>query len=256
VIDPRAVVDPTAQVASDVDIGAYSIVGADVEVGSGTWIGPHVVVQGPTRIGRDNRIFQFASIGEIPQDRKSGGEVTRLEIGDRNTIREYCTINRGTAQDAGVTRIGDDNWIMAYVHIAHDCVIGNSIVFANSASLAGHVEVGDYSVLGGFVLVHQFCSIGAHSFCAMGSGIIRDVPPYVLVAGNPAHPRGINHEGLRRCNFDADTILAVRRAYKLLYRSNLPLGEALMSLRDLAKGHEEVGVMADFLERSRRSVIR
>ncbi len=252
-IDPRAVVDPTAQVAPDVDIGAYSIVGADVKVGSGTWIGPHVVVQGPTRIGCDNRIFQFASIGEIPQDRKYGGEVTRLEIGDRNTIREYCTINRGTAQDAGVTRIGDDNWIMAYVHIAHDCVIGNSIVFANSASLAGHVEVGDNSVLGGFVLVHQFCSIGAHSFCAMGSGINRDVPPYVLVAGNPAHPRGINYEGLRRCKFGTDTILAVRRAYKLLYRSNLPLAEALLALRELAK---EVAVMADFLERSRRSVIR
>lgn len=193
-IDPRAIIDPKAELAADVHIGAFSIIGPEVVIGAGTWVGPHVVVNGPTRIGRDNKIFQFSSLGEMPQDKKYQGEPTLLEIGDRNVIREFCTLNRGTAQGGGVTRIGHDNWIMAYVHLAHDCLIGNQTIFANNASLAGHVVVEDQVILGGFTQVHQFCTLGAHSFTAFGSGIAKDVPPYVMVAGHPAAPHGLNVE--------------------------------------------------------------
>jgi UDP-N-acetylglucosamine acyltransferase len=250
VIDPRAAIDPRAQLAVDVTVGPFSVIGADVEIGAGTWIGPHVVIQGPTRIGRDNRIYQFASLGEIPQDKKYGGEPTRLEIGDRNTIREYCTLNRGTVQDTGTTRIGDDNWIMAYVHIAHDCQVGSRTVFANGASLAGHVQVGDDAVLGGFVLVYQFCRIGAHSFCGFACGVNQDVPPFVTVAGYRAEPRGINAEGLKRRGFSPEEIRAVKRAYKAVYRSQLPLGEAIEQVRALAAEFPRLHLLADFLATS------
>jgi len=191
-IDPRAIIDPGAKIAADVTVGPYTVIGADVEIEAGTWIGPHVVIRGPTRIGRENRIFQFSSLGDEPQDKKYAGEDTLLEIGDRNLFREHVTVNRGTVQGGGVTRIGGDNWIMVGVHIAHDCVVGNHTIFANNASLAGHVTVEDHVILGGFTLVHQFCALGAHSFTAMGSVIPKDVPPYVLVSGHMARPYGLN----------------------------------------------------------------
>jgi UDP-N-acetylglucosamine acyltransferase len=256
VIDGRATVHPSARVAQDASIGPYSVIGADVEIGAGTWIGPHVVVQGPTRIGPNNRIFQFASVGDIPQDKKYNGERTLLEIGARNVIREYCTINRGTVQGGGITRIGDDNWIMAYVHIAHDCQVGSHTVFANGASLAGHVQVADHAVLGGFTLVFQFCRLGAHCFCAMASAIDKDVPPFVTVAGHMARPRGINTEGLRRRGFSSEVIGTLRRAYKVVYRSSLTASQAIHRLRQLAAECSEVGLMASFLEQSSRGIVR
>ncbi len=255
-IDARAVIDPTAKVAATATIGAYSIIGPDVEIGDNTVIGPHVVVNGPTRIGRDNKIFQFASIGEAPQDKKYGGEPTRLEIGDRNVIREYVTINRGTVQDVGVTRIGNDNWIMAYVHIAHDCQIGNNTIFSNNASLAGHVHIDDWAILGGFTLVHQFCKIGAHCFTAMNSVINMDVPPFIMVSGHMAKPHGLNSEGLKRRNFSAAALTALRRAYRILYRSNLTLAQAIEQLKDLSRQHTEVAAMVEFLEKSARGIVR
>ncbi|MFA7095417.1 MAG: acyl-ACP--UDP-N-acetylglucosamine O-acyltransferase [Gammaproteobacteria bacterium] len=255
-IDPRAIVDPGARLAEDVTVGPYTIIGADVEIGAGTWIGPHVVINGPTRIGRDNKIYQFASIGECPQDKKYAGEPTRLEIGDRNVIREYATLNRGTVQGGGVTRVGNDNLIMAYVHIAHDCQVGNGTVFANAASLAGHVTVGDMAILGGFAIVHQFCRIGAHCFCAMGSAINRDVPPYVTVSGHMAEPHGINSEGLKRRGFSPQTIQQIRRMYKLIYKSKLRLEEALEQARPLAAECPEVALMLDFIESSARGIVR
>ncbi|MBI5463203.1 MAG: acyl-ACP--UDP-N-acetylglucosamine O-acyltransferase, partial [Gammaproteobacteria bacterium] len=205
-IDPRAVIDPTAELADDVSVGPYAVIGPDVQIGAGTVIGPHAVINGPTRIGRNNHIFQFASVGDAPQDKKYKGEPTRLEIGDGNTIREFVTINRGTVQDEGVTRIGDDNWIMAYVHIAHDCQVGSHTIFANNASLAGHVRIEDYVILGGYTLVHQFCALGVHSFTAFSSGIAKDVPPYVMVGGFAAEPHGLNTEGLKRRGFAPETI--------------------------------------------------
>lgn len=255
-IDPRAVIDPAARLADDVSVGAFTIIGPDVDIGAGTWIGPHAVINGPTRIGRDNRIYQFASVGEAPQDKKYAGEATRLEIGDRNLIREFVTINRGTVQDAGVTRIGDDNWIMAYVHIAHDCRVGNQVIFSNNASLAGHVRVDDYAILGGFTLVHQFCAIGAHAFCAFGSGIKKDVPPFVIVDGSPARPRGLNTEGLKRRGFTDRAQQALRRAYKTLYRSNLSLQEALVELQGMAQEQEEVAQLVSFIEQQTRGIVR
>lgn len=255
-IDPHALVDAAAQVAPDVVVGPYTIIGADVEIGEGTWIGPHVVIRGPTRIGRDNRIYQFASIGEASQDKKYAGEPTRLEIGDRNVIREFCTIHRGTVQDEGITRIGDDNWIMAYAHIAHDCVVENRTVFSNGASLAGHVHMGDDTILGGFTLVHQFCRIGAYSFCAMGSGVRQDVPPYVMVAGNPAKPHGINTEGLKRRGFSAAEIQAVRRAYKALYKSQLRLDDAIVRIQALAAQFPCIRILVDFLTSTTRGIVR
>ncbi len=255
-IDPRAVIDPSAKIAANATVGAFSIVGADVEIGENTVVGPHVVIKGPTRIGRDNQIFQFASIGDAPQDKKYNGEPTRLEIGDRNVIREYVTINRGTVQDVGVTRIGNDNWIMAYVHIAHDCQIGNNTIFSNNASLAGHVHIDDWAILGGFTLVHQFCKVGAHCFTAMNSVINMDVPPYVMVSGHMATPHGLNSEGLKRRGFSADSLTALRRAYRILYRSNLTLAHAIEQLKDLAKQCAEVSVLVSFLEKSSRGIVR
>ncbi|MEN8205968.1 MAG: acyl-ACP--UDP-N-acetylglucosamine O-acyltransferase [Pseudomonadota bacterium] len=255
-IDATAVIDAGAEIADDVSIGPYSVIGANAVIGTGTCIGPHVVITGHTRIGRDNTVFQFASIGADPQDKKYGGEPTRLEIGDRNTIREFVTINRGTAQDEGVTRLGDDNWIMAYVHIAHDCQVGNQTIFANNASLAGHVTIGDYVILGGFTLVHQFCSLGAHSLTAFGTGISMDVPPYVTVGGSPASPHGLNMEGLRRRGFPAETRKVLKQAYRTLYRENLPLQDAIAVLKGKVDDCAELGVLVSFLENQTRGIVR
>jgi len=255
-IDARAVIDPSARISDHVTIGPFSVIGANVEIDAGTWIGPHVVIRGPTRIGKENRIYQFASIGDDPQDKKYDGEPTVLEIGNRNVFREYCTINRGTVQGGGITRVGHDNWIMVGVHIAHDCIIGNSTIFANNASLAGHVTIDDHTILGGFTLVHQFCTIGAHCFTAMGSVIAKDVPPYLLVSGHMAKPYGLNVEGLKRRGFSATTLGSLRRAYKILYKSTLPLKEALEQLREMSNECPEVGYMATFVEKSARGIIR
>ncbi|HJT97925.1 MAG TPA: acyl-ACP--UDP-N-acetylglucosamine O-acyltransferase [Rhodanobacteraceae bacterium] len=255
-IHPSALIDPGAKLGNNVSIGAFCVIGAGVEIGDGTWIGPHVVIEGPTKIGRDNRIWQFASLGAAPQDKKFHGEASTLEIGDRNVIREFVTFNRGTDDGGGVTRIGNDNWLMAYVHLAHDCIVGNNVIFANAASLAGHVVVDDWVILGGFTLVHQFCQIGAHAFTSMGSIINRDVPPYVTVAGSFAEPKGINSEGLRRRGFDSDRILSIKRAYRTLYKSGLPLAEAREELARAADGAPDVKLMLDFIERSQRSLVR
>jgi UDP-N-acetylglucosamine acyltransferase len=256
VIDARAVVSPQARLAPDVTVGPFSVIGADVELGPRTVIGPHAVIHGPTTMGADNRVFQFASLGDAPQDKKYGGEPTRLEIGDRNVFRESCTVNRGTTHDQGVTRIGDDNLFMAYSHVAHDCQIGNSTVFANCASLAGHVEIGDWAILGGLTAVHQFARIGAHAFLGGGSIVSRDVPPYVMVAGNPAVPHGVNSEGLRRRGFTDEQIQNVREAYRILYRSELKLAEALAQLLPVAAERAEVRVFVDFIQASARSLVR
>jgi len=255
-IDPRAIVDPGARLGDKISIGAFSIIEADVEIGDGTWIGPHVIVRSGTRIGRNNRFFQFGSIGEDPQDKKYAGEPTRLEIGDGNTFRESCTLNRGTAQDQGVTRIGNDNWLMAYTHVAHDCRIGNETVLANNATLAGHVHVGDYAILGGFAGVHQFCRIGTHSFIGNNCGITRDVPPYVLVGGPPSAPRGINSEGLRRRGFTPEQLRNIRNAYRVVYRSELRLEEALARLSEVLDAQPELVPFVEFLKNSKRSIIR
>ncbi|MDQ3775820.1 MAG: acyl-ACP--UDP-N-acetylglucosamine O-acyltransferase [Pseudomonadota bacterium] len=257
-IDPRAVIDPDARIAAGVHVGPYSVIGPDVEIGEGTWIGPHVVLNGPTRIGCDNRIHQFCSLGDDPQDKKYRGEraETRLQIGDRNTIREYCTMNRGTVQGGGVTRIGDDNWIMAYVHIAHDCIIGNHTVFANGASLAGHVVVEDHAILGGFTLVHQFCRIGAYSFSAFSSTIAKDLPPYMMVSRESAKAHGLNREGLRRHGCSPETIDLLRRAYRILYRENLTVAESLALLREMVEECPEVQRLVDFVAQSTRGIIR
>lgn len=255
-IHPSACVDPSARIADNVSIGPFCVIGADVEIGAGTQIGPHVVIDGPTRIGSDNRIHAFSALGGEPQDKKYHGERAELVIGDRNTIREFCTFNRGTADDAGVTHIGDDNWLMAYVHIAHDCVVGNNTTFANAASLAGHVIVEDHVILGGFTLVHQFCKIGAHAFTAMGSVINRDVPPYVTVAGSYAEPHGINSEGLRRRGFSSERVMAIKRAYKTVYKSGLSLADARVQLAEAAKHAPDVKLMLEFIERSQRSLVR
>jgi len=255
-IDPAAVIDPGAELASGVSVGPYSIIGPDVVIGAGTAIGPHVVINGPTRIGCDNRIFQFASIGDAPQDKKYAGEPTRLEIGDRNTIREFVSINRGTVQDEGLTALGNDNWIMAYVHIAHDCRIGDNTIFANNASLAGHVRIGDYAILGGFTLVHQFCAIGCHALTAFGSGISKDVPPYITVGGSPARAYGLNMEGLRRRGFSPESRMALKRAYKILYRENRSFEDALAQLRQQAATDPDVAVLTEFLENQTRGIVR
>ncbi len=255
-IHSTALVDESAKIAIGVSIGPYSVIGSDVEIGEGTWIGPHVVINGPTRIGRENRIFQFNSIGDISQDKKYGGEVSSLEIGDRNTIREYCTLNRGTKHGGGVTRVGNDNWIMAYVHIAHDCQVGNDIIMANNATLAGHVTIGDHAVLGGFTLVHQFCAIGTHSFSAMGTAIGKDVPPYILVAGQPASPRGLNSEGLKRHGLNSATLQSLRNAYKVVYRSGLKAEEAAARLDRLGARSPETQTMAEFIRTSTRGIVR
>ena len=255
-IHKSACIDPDTRIAPDVRIGAFCVIGAGVEIGNGTVIGPHVVIDGPTRIGRDNRIHAFAALGGEPQDKKYHGEPSRLEIGDRNTIREFVTFNRGTDDDQGVTRIGDDNWIIAYVHIAHDCVVGNHTVFANASSLAGHSLIDDWVILGGFTLVHQFCQIGAHAFTAMGSVVNRDVPPFVTVAGAYAQPHGINSEGLRRREFSSERIQAIKRAYRTLYKSGLPLAEARAQIAQQAEHSSDVRLLLDFIDRSQRSLVR
>ncbi|WP_058554841.1 acyl-ACP--UDP-N-acetylglucosamine O-acyltransferase [Thiohalocapsa sp. ML1] len=255
-IHPTAIVDAAAEIAADVKIGPYTIIGPGVVIEAGCVIGPHAVLRGQTRIGAGTRIFQFASVGEDPQDKKYAGEETALVIGQRNVIREYATVHRGTAQDKGETRIGDDNLLMAYTHVAHDCVIGNHVIMANAASLGGHVEVQDWAILGGFSIVHQFCQIGAHSFSAMGSVIAKDVPPYVTIGGHPAVPRGINTEGLKRRQFSPETIAALRRAYRLLYLGNLSLVDAVASIRELAESEPELTRFADFLADSNRSIVR
>lgn len=248
-IHETAIIDPQARLADDVKVGPYSIIGPDVEIGAGSEIKSHVVINGPTRIGCRNRIFQFASIGEEPQDKKFHGEDTRLEIGDDNLIRESVTINRGTAQGGGITRIGDRNWIMAYVHIAHDCLIGNDNIFANNASLAGHVEIDHLVILGGFTLVSQFNRIGSHAFSAMGSVISRNVPPYVLVSGHMAEPVGVNVEGLRRRDFSDESIRNIRQAYKHVYRSGLRLEEALQKVQKMSQIDDELAIFIEFLQK-------
>ena len=255
-IHPSAVVHPAARLAADVQIGAYAVVGAQVEIGEGSWIGPHVVIDGRVRIGRRNRIFQFASIGAPPQDKKYKGEATSVEIGDDNTIREYVTVNRGTAQDVGVTRIGNENWIMAYVHFAHDVQVGNKTIFANCTQLAGHVTVEDWVIFGATTLVHQFVRVGAHAFTGMGSFISQDVPPYVMAAGHMASPYGINSEGLRRRGFSPQSIQAIKRAYRTLYRSGLSLQDAKRELEAQSAACPEIRPLLEFLSRSKRGIIR
>jgi len=255
-IHSTAIVDPAAELADDVSVGPYSIIGAGVRIEAGTRVGPHVVIRGPTRIGRNNRIFQFASVGEDPQDKKYQGEVTRLEIGERNVIREYCTIHRGTVQDKELTRVGNDNLFMAYTHVAHDCVVGNHVIMANAASLAGHVLVEDNAILGGFSLVHQFCKIGPHSFSAMGSVISRDIPPYVMVGGRPTKPHGINSVGLERQGISAEAIRQIRKAYKVVYMSGMKLDDAIKVLEEMAANTPEISCMADFLRQTGRSILR
>ena len=255
-IHPSAIIHPGATLGAKVSIGAYSIVGEHVEIGDDTRIGPHVVIEGRTRIGRNNRVFQFCSLGAAPQDKKYANEPTRLEIGDGNTIREFCTLNCGTAQDAGVTRLGHDNWIMAYVHLAHDCQIGDHTIFANSAQLAGHVHVGDHAILGGFTGVHQFVRIGAHSFTAIATVLVHDLPPYVMAAGDTAKPYGINVEGLRRRGFSAEAMAAIKGAYKTLYKSGLTLDQAKAQLAERAKTCAEIGVLTEFLQGCTRGIVR
>jgi UDP-N-acetylglucosamine acyltransferase len=255
-LHPTAIIHPGAKLADDVEVGAYTIIGEHVEIGAGTVIGPHVVINGHTRIGRNNRIFQFSSLGEIPQDKKYANEPTRLEIGDHNVIREFCTFNIGTTQDVGVTRVGNHNWIMAYVHLAHDCQVGNHTIFANNAQLAGHVEVGDYAILGGFTTVHQFVKVGAHIITGLSTVLLQDVPPYVLASGNPSAPHGINSEGLKRRGFSSESIMAIKRAYKTLYKSGLSLDEAKAAIQSQLAEHAELQPLVDFLASSERGIVR
>ena len=255
-IHSTAVVSDKANIADDVQIGAYSVIGDDVEIGSGSRIDSHVVVNGPTTIGKDNHIYQFASIGDDPQDKKYADEPTRLTIGDRNTIREFCTISRGTVQDTGETILGDDNWIMAYVHIAHDCVIGNKTIMANNATLAGHVHVGDWVIFGGFAGAHQFCKIGAHAFLGMYSGVNRDVTAYTMVSGQPAVAKGINSEGLKRRGYTADQVRNIKNAYRITFRQGKRKEEAIEEIAELAKSQPELDLFLDSLRTSERGLAR
>jgi UDP-N-acetylglucosamine acyltransferase len=256
VIDSRAVISPEARIDAGVSIGPWCLIEGEVSIDAGTSVAAHVVIRGPTRIGRDNCIHAFSVIGGDPQDKKYGGETTRLEIGDRNTIREHCTINRGTVQGGGVTRLGNDNWIMANVHIAHDCLVGNGTVMANNTAVAGHVVIEDFAILGGFTAVHQFCRIGAYSFTAIASAVTKDVPPYVMMAGNSASAHGLNREGLKRHGFSGATIETLKRAYKVLYRSGLTLAEALAELEGMAASSPEVRCLIDFVAASTRGIAR
>lgn len=259
-IHPTAIIDPKAELDASVKVGAYSIIGPGVRIGADTVVGPHTVIDGVTTIGRGNRIFQFASIGAPPQDKKYGGEPTRLEIGDDNTIREFVTLNCGTAQEKGVTRIGSDNWIMAYVHVAHDCVVGDHTIFANSTNLAGHVEIGDWVVLGGYTGIHQFCKVGAHAMTGVGTVVLHDIPPFVMAMGNTAAAHGINSEGLRRRQFTSETINALRRAYRTLYKAGFTLEEARTRLAEQALEDDfaraEVTLLLDFLRGVTRGIVR
>jgi UDP-N-acetylglucosamine acyltransferase len=256
VIDPRALVDPGAELAQDVEVGPYTVIGAEVVIGAGTRVGPHAVIKGPTRIGAGNRIHQFASIGDDPQDRKYAGERTRLEIGNGNVFREFCTINRGTVQDQGVTRIGDDNLFMAYTHVAHDCVIGSHVIMANCATLGGHVHLNDWVGMGGFSAVHQFGKVGAHAYLANNAGVTGDVPPYVMAVGRPAQPHSVNAEGLKRRGFTAEQIRNIKEAYRILYRSDLLLADAVERLQGVATTQPEIGPFVDFIGASTRGIIR
>lgn len=255
-IHETAIVHPGAKIAGNVRIGPYSVIGEHVEIGEGTEIGTHAVITGHTRIGCRNRILHHVSLGEIPQDKKYAGEPTRLEIGDDNVIREFCTFNTGTAQDLGYTRLGDRNWLMAYVHLAHDCVVGNDTIFANCAQLAGHVEVGDFAILGGYTGVHQFCRVGAYSMTGVSSVVLADVPPFVMVMGNTAQPHGLNTEGLKRRGFSPDVIREIRKAYKTLYRSGLKLEEAREMIAEQAKACPQLAIFSDFLATTKRSIVR
>jgi len=255
-IHPTAIMHPQARLGEGVQVGAFTVIDQDVEIGADTHVGHHCVITGHTRIGAGNRIAHFVSLGEAPQDKKYHGEPTRLEIGDRNTIREFCTFNRGTAQDRGVTVLGHDNWIMAYVHLAHDCRIGDHTIFANNAQLAGHVEVGDHAILGGFTVVHQFCRIGRHALTAMGTIVLQDVPPFVTVSGNPAAPHGINSEGLRRRGFDAHRIEGLRRAYRTLYRSGLSLADARQTFAAQRAEVPDLDELLAFIDGAGRGIVR
>lgn len=255
-IHPSAIVDPASSIDQNVEIGPYAVIGPHVRIGSGSSIGSHAVITGHTLIGAGNRIFPFVSLGAAPQDKKYSGEATRLEIGNHNTIREFCTFNCGTAQDAGVTRLGDHNWIMAYAHLAHDCQVGSHTIFANNAQLAGHVYVGDHAILGGFTVVHQFCRIGAHSITAMGTIVLQDIPPYVTASGNSARPYGINTEGLKRRGYTADALAGLKRAYKTLYKSGLTLQEARQELERQVPQCPEIRLLLEFLAASTRGIVR
>ena len=255
-IHPTAIIDSRAKLGADVSVGAYTVIDGEVEIGDGTTIGHHNVITGHTKIGRDNRIFHFVSLGEANQDKKYQGEPTRLAIGDRNTIREYCSLNRGTVLDRGVTTIGDDNWLMAYVHVAHDCVVGNKTTIANCTQLAGHVQVGDWATLGGFTGVHQFVKIGAHVMCGVSSVVLMDLPPYITAGGNPLVTVGINSEGLKRRDFSPAQIATIKRAYKTLYRSGLTFAEARTQLAADAMNAPELKILAEFLEASTRGILR
>jgi len=259
-IHATAIIAKEASLDSSVEVGPYSIIGPHVQIGSGTKIGPHVVIEGRTRIGENNTLFQFSSIGAAPQDKKYAGEPTLLEIGDRNTIREFCTFNLGTVQDGGITRVGSDNLMMAYVHIAHDCQVGNNTIFANNASVAGHVEIGDWVILGGFAGVHQFCKIGPHAMLGMNTSLTQDVPPFLILSGNPAAAHGLNIEGLKRRGFSRDQINGVRHAYKLLYKSGLTLEQARLALQQAQTEHpaaqSEIALMLSFLDKSTRGIVR
>lgn len=259
-IHPTAIIHEGAQVHPSVSVGAYSIIGAHVTIGAGTQIGPHCVIEGHTTIGVDNHVFQFASLGAQPQDKKYAGEPTRLVIGDRNTIREFCTFNTGTAQDAGVTRVGDDNWIMAYVHIAHDCVVGNHTILANNATLAGHVHLGDWVILGGLTGVHQFVKIGAHAMAGFASRVAQDVPPFMMIEGNPLAVRGFNIEGLRRRGFTPERLKAVKQMHRLLYRQSLTLEAAQQAIAQLQaqmpEAAQDIALMQAFLASSTRGIAR
>jgi UDP-N-acetylglucosamine acyltransferase len=255
-ISPQAIVAPDAKVASDAQVGPFSIIGANVVIGARSVVAPHVMITGHTTIGEDNKIFQFSSIGEAPQDKKYQGEPTRLTIGDRNVIREYCTISRGTVSDCGVTRVGSDNLFMAYTHVAHDCIIGDNVIMANLAMIAGHVQLDDWAILSGYAAVHQYVKIGAHAFVAHHGGCTRDVPPYVMAVGNPAVPHSINSEGLKRRGFTPEQIRNLKNAYRILYRSDLPLESAVQQLRELAPSQPELLPWLKFIENSERSLIR
>jgi len=256
-IHPTAIIETGAEVAEGVSIGAYSVIGEHVKIGKNTWIGPHVVIQGHTKIGEDNKIYQFSSIGEVPQDKKYDNEATTLTIGDRNVIRECCTFNTGTVQDIGKTVLGDDNWIMAYVHLAHDCVIGNNTIFANNATLAGHVTIKDNVILGGFTLVHQFCHVGEYAFTGMGTAITKDLPPYMVAAGIPTEQHGINKVGLRRSGvFDSEALKRINDAHKIIYRKKLKIKDAVALLTETYSHHDDVMLMVDFCANSKRGILR